>query len=142
MSRVIEYVGPGLIDAAGAPAPDLIQGKKVIGLAFASNQSAGSMEWITNELTPFYRTVNGSEMGNVFEVLLVCPDEEQADFDACRAAAPCPAFAKNDPMIKNLLAWHKVKALPTLCVIAEDATEITNEGVKEMNPPPPPPAGG
>ena len=48
-------------------------------------------------------------------------------------------------MIKNFIRWHKVQEVPCLCVLAEDATQITAEGVLEMNPPapqegaPPPP---
>ena len=40
-------------------------------------------------------------------------------------------------MIKNFIRWHKVQEVPCLCVVAQDASEITKEGVLEMNPPPP-----
>jgi len=95
-----------------------------------------------------------AQAGNNFDMIMVCPDEvstlhpyrhvplthlvqEQDDYDACARAVPCPALAKDDPMIKNFIRWHKVQEVPCLCVISSDASEITKEGVVEMNPPPP-----
>merc|ERR1712070_125478 len=117
--------------------PDCVVGKKVVGLVFASNRKPASMEWIRDQFRPFYQTVNGSEMGGIFECILVCPDEDAGDYNATRTAAGIPALAQGDPMIKNLVMFHKVQDVPWMSVVAEDATEIAPQGVLEMNPPPP-----
>ena len=66
---------------------------------------------------------------------MVCPDQDANDYDASAQGVPCPALGQADPMIKNFIRWHKVEELPTLVIVAEDGTEITNKGVLEMNPP-------
>merc|ERR1712070_20784 len=145
MSRLVEYLGPTIVDKEGATVPDLCLDKEVVGLVFATNSSAESMQWIRDELTPLYRTVKASAEGSYFECVLVCPDKDDADYAACAAAVPCHALPKGDVMIKNLITMHRVQQVPSLVVLAGDGTEITVQGVMEMNPPepqqgrPPPP---
>lgn len=140
MSRIEEYIGPGIQLANGTMAPDHINDKKVVALAFVSNSKPESLNWARSQLMPFYGTVSASNQGALFEVLLVCPDEDVGAYNTVANAVQTPRLAHGDPMIPLLKQYHgigKKVDFPALIVLAEDATEITFDGVTEMNPPPP-----
>jgi len=138
MSRVREYIGPGVVLKDGTASENFVADNNitVVGLVFLTNKKPEAMTWVRDKLTPFYRTVKADQAGNEFDMILVCPDESDADYAACAQAVPCPALAKGDPMINAFIRMHKVSEVPTLCVLAEDATQITADGVLEMDPPP------
>jgi len=76
------------------------------------------------------------DVADKFDFLLVCPDTEDADYNACANAVACPRLAQGDGQISWLMQNHKVDHFPMLIPLAEDATEITKDGFTEMNPPP------